>query len=536
MKHCIAFFLLFISLVFPNVTAETNDIVEIQMRDDARLPTDIFLPKKWLESKIKVPCILVRHPLGKDHFNPSWFELVQSGYALAVQSTRSICDESGKTMPYMTDGPDKDGGPSDGYDTVQWLSRQPFCNGSVSTIGMSATGITQFLLAASKPPNLTCQYIEMAAPSMYHYAVFPGGQLRKEQVEGWLKLSQRNESVLALLKSKKGDDSFWNHLNALQGPTVPQMHVGGWYDIFLQGTIDAFITAQEHSKPDVRSQHRLIIGPWGHKWKMTDKFGPFALKDDQKKPPFPISEETWLDYHARHIENGVKTSPPVQYYVMGPFDNSSIHGNEWKTSDVWPPKGAEYARYYLGKDLLLSTSVADKESRKVTFHAKDPSPTIGGRNLFLPDGPFDIKECLSRDDSLLYSTLPLKEETEVTGRVLAHLYLTSGTKERDVALRLVDIYPTGEHYLIAEGTTHMSPQASSEPTHVLVDLWTTSMVFAKGHKIGLLITASNFPAYETSFEEGEKDGTAFTLHASHTCPSSILLPVMKMTKPLDCCR
>lgn len=510
-----------------DVSLFPKQIVDVRMRDGSSLPTNIFLPKECWKEKNKVPCILIRQPLGKDHFDPSLFRFVLEGYALVIQSTRSFCDESGKSMPYLTDGPSQKNNPSDGYDTVEWLARQEFCNGSVSTIGMSALGITQFLLAASSPPSLTCQYIEMAPPSMYHYAVFPGGQLRKEQVEGWLKLHKRDSSVLAYLKTKKEYDTFWKDLDVFHRSgslKIPQMHVGGWYDIFLQGTIDAFLQAQAHSAPALRSKHRLIIGPWGHKWKMFGTFGPFKLTDKQKTPLFPITEQKWLDFHVRHIDNGVEATPVVQYYVMGPFDTLSAHGNEWRVSDSWPPKGFEHRRLYLGNGLLLSRSSSKGEAREVPFHAKDPTPTIGGRNLFLPDGPFDVQALLSRKDVLLYSTPPLEQDTEVTGRIFAHLYLSHGQKERDVALRLVDIYPTGEHYLIAEGYAHMQPQKNKEPEHVTVDLWSTSMVFAKGHTIGLLISASNFPAYETSFGD-EEQGTAFTLHTSTRCPSSILLPM-----------
>lgn len=506
-----------------------KQIVEIEMRDGMTLPTNIFLPKECWKDKNKVPCVLIRQPLGKDHFNSSLFHFVLEGYALAIQSTRLFCDESGKSMPYMTDGPAKKDCPSDGYDTVEWLAHQDFCNGSVSTIGMSALGITQLLLAAASPPSLTCQYIEMAPPSMYHYAVFPGGQLRKEQVEGWLKLHKRDSSVLAYLKTKKEYDEFWKDLDVFHRSgalKIPQMHVGGWYDIFLQGTLDAFLQAQAHSASKLRSQHRLIIGPWGHKWKMLGTCGPFTLTDKQKTPPFPITEQQWIDYHARHIDNGVDKTPRIQYYVMGPFDNSSAQGNEWRTADSWPPKGFEHTRFYLGKERLLSRSPSTDDLRAIPFHAKDPTPTLGGRNLFLPEGPFDIQALLSRDDVLLYSTPTLEQDTEVTGRIFAHLYLSHGMKERDISLRLVDIYPTGEHYLIAEGYSHLSPQKGKEPDHVTVDLWSTSMVFAKGHKIGLLISASNFPAYETSFGE-EEEGTAFTLHTSTHYPSSILLPLSK---------
>ena len=503
-------------------------VLEITMRDGTALPANLFLPKEFVKEKKKVPCILVRQPLGKDRVDASWLAFVNNGYALIVQSTRSWCDTSGKTFPYITDGPSHNGGPSDGYDTVQWVSQQEFCNGSVATIGISATGITQFLLASSAPPNLSCQYIEMAAPSMYQYAVFPGGQLRKEQVEGWLKIHNRDASVFTFIKTENKYDAFWAQFDTLRDNKqlhIPQMHVGGWYDIFLQGTIDAFQRAQEISDPQIKPKHRLIIGPWGHRWKKTGKLGLVPLTEEQKNPPFPISEQTWVDYHVRHVDNGVQESPVVQYYVMGPFDGKSERGNRWCTSSIWPPKGVEYTRYYLGRDRSLAPYLSEDRPKEILFHESKPVPTIGGRALFLPDGPFDLAALLTRDDVVLYSTKPFMKEIEVTGRLFAHLYLSHGNKERDIAVRLVDIYPTGEHYLIAEGYTHMDPQGSHAPEHVVIDLWSTSMVFAKGHQLGILLSASNFPAYDTSLEQGQEKDAYLTLFTSSEYPSSLLLPI-----------
>jgi hypothetical protein len=103
-------------------------------------------------------------------------------------------------------------------------------------------------------------------------------------------------------------------------------------------------------------------------------------------------------------------------------------------------------------------------------------------------------------------------------------------------LRIVDVWPTGEHYLIAEGISHVMPRrpyesSGQDPRLVIVDLWSTSMVFAKGHRIGLLLSASNFPAYDTGFGQDETKGTAYTIHSSKKYPSSLALPIMKAVEP-----
>lgn len=516
---------------------QPDKIIDIPMRDGVKLPANVFLPKGVQGTKF--PCVLVRHPLGKESLDPSWLKLTSAGYVLVIQSTRSCIDESGKAIPYLTDGWSDDQKPADGYDTVQWLSTSDFCDGSVSTIGVSASGITQFLLAPSAPPNLTCQYIEMAAPSMYQYAVYPGGQFRKEQIEGWLQVHRRDPSVVQWLKARSRYDGFWSRFNAIDYADqikVPQLHIGGWYDIFLQGTIDAFFAAQQHAQKESRSKHKLIIGPWGHRWRHSGKLGEFALKPEQMVPPINISQRSWLDFHVRKIKNEVETAPPVQYYVMGPFDGSPSKGNCWRSSASWPPVGSEYQRFFLSQNAELTAVSIDAKATEVLFDPKNPVPTIGGRNLFMPDGPRDLTELTQRTDVVVFKTDTLKDDVEVTGRLWANLYIADFDHERDVCLRLVDIFPTGKHYLIAEGNTHLMPRKatesrSSEPRLVIVDLWSTSIVFAKGHKIGILISSSNYPAYDTSFSPSDEKGIAFTVHASKKYPSSLALPIMKEVAP-----
>jgi len=530
---CMAFFLSLLSSYFAEEEIPSPDrVIEMVMRDGVKLPANVYLPQ---ESKLHTfPCVLVRHPLGKDRVSPYWLQLLHDGYALVVQSTRACCDERGESLPYVSDGWSDDHRPSDGYDSVQWVAQADFCDGNVSTVGSSATGITQLLLAPSSPPNLRCQYIEMAPPSMYQYAIYPGGQLKKEQVEGWLQIHKRSPSVLEWLKKHPQYDDFWERFNVLDYADqirVPQVHLGGWYDIFIQGTIDSFFAVQQHSHPEVRNKHKLIIGPWGHRWRVSGKLGDFTLSPEQKRPPIDISYSSWMEYHVKHTKNDVESAPPVQYYVMGPFDGSASKGNCWRSANTWPPQGAEYQRFYFGLQNQLVTVCGDRDPAPVIFKRGDPVPTLGGRNLFLPDGPRDLQGLIKRKDVLSFMTDTLREDVEVTGRLWANLYINEVEKERDVCLRLVDIYPSGEAYLIAEGVSHLFPRETSEksgPRLVITDLWSTSMVFARGHRIGLLISASNYPSYDLSFGQNEKEGTAFSLFATHEFPSSLALPVMSV--------
>jgi len=500
----------------------------VPMRDGTRLPTYIFLPQ---DKAGKYPCVLIRHPLGAKMAEQSWTDLAEQGYMVAVQSTRACCDTTGTAIPYFTDGW---GQLEDGYDAVEWLAKSEWCNGKVATIGTSATGITQLLLAPTRPPHLTCQYIEVGAPSLYHYVVRPGGQLRKEQVEGWLKIQNRSSSVFQLLTNRVTYDDLWSQFNSLTKASsinVPQIHVGGWYDIFLQGTIDAFSAAQEQSATAVRPYHKLIIGPWGHRWKEAPtSLGEFPSPQNGRQPPIPITFCDWLDFHMKGAQNNVTKAPSVQYYVMGPFDGTSSCGNCWKAAHKWPPDATSISLFLSRQTLVDESKLSLQESViDVLFDSQNPVPTIGGRNLFSADGPKNLNSIEARNDVALFTTEPLLEDTEVTGRLHASFYVTGVQQERDICCRLADLYPTGQSILVAEGIAHITPKEAGKAQRVDVDLWSTSMVFAKNHKIRLLVSGSNFPSYEASLAPNQDPSSrvCFSIVSGGKSPSFLSLPVVK---------
>lgn len=225
----------FIFLVaFFHLCADVPETFLVEMRDGYKLPTDVYFPK---EHTSPLPCILVRAPSGRRaHAALKYLFLVEDGFIVAIQDTRSILDKEHRTYPYVTDGWGK---LQDGYDAVEWLAHAPFCNGKVGTIGGSALGITQVMMAPSAPPSLCCQYIITAPTSLYHHAIFLGGQFLKSQVEGWLWLYANDTSVLNSIAAQPFYNIFWDSFNALtvaHQVVTPAMHVGGWYDTFLEKT------------------------------------------------------------------------------------------------------------------------------------------------------------------------------------------------------------------------------------------------------------------------------------------------------------
>lgn len=493
------FFILFFQFLTANLPSPDHTLM-IPMRDGIELPTDIYLPTP---NASPLPCILIRSPGGRKAQSATpYIPLSKLGYVIAIQDTRSALDKEGKTLPYWSDGW---GTLQDGYDTVEWLAKSKYTNGSIGTMGFSALGITQLLLAPTAPQALKCQYIGFAAASLYQHAIFPGGQLLKNQVEGWLNLYAKDPTVRNFVCNRPTYNEFWKSFDTplvANRVKTPAIHYGGWYDIFLQGTIDSFVSRQENGAQGARGTQKLVIGPWSHFWPANTKLGDFDVPKLGQKPPVDITPERWFDFYLKGVKNGADTIPAVTYYVMGPFDGSASSGNVWRTAESWPIPSVPMP-LYLGANQTLSKNPSVAPSKIEYKHdANNPVPTVGGRNLFLESGPKDQKEIEQRQDLLVFTTEPLERDLEVTGRMAAKIFFATDQKDSDIVIRLTDVYPDGRSLLISDGILRLGSINGSEKTekdkpHELdIDLWSTSFVFAKGHRIRVSISNSNYPRYE----------------------------------------
>lgn len=522
------FLFLFIGAVL-DASATPDYSLMVPMRDGTHLPTDVYLPKNHQGPS---PLILIRSPAGPQAASAIMHTyLTGFGYVVAIQTTRSALDLEGKTLPYLADGWIYQ---QDGYDTVEWLAKNPVCNGKVGTVGSSALGITQLLMAPTAPPSLVCQYIGVAASSLYHQGIYPGGQLLKNQVEGWLGYYAKDSGVFAFVANQPFMNEFWESLDTrtmAHHVNVPGLHQGGWYDTFIKGTLESFTSRQENGAEGAKGTQKLLIGPWDHYWPKETAYGDFKVPQQGKEIPFPITTLDWFNHHMKGESSGIENLPSVMYYVMGTFDGSPSSGNIWRTASEWPVK-SKPLHLYLTKDQELA--LAPGVSRDLISYKADsgnPVPTIGGRNLFLASGPKDQQTIESRDDVIVFTSAPLDEDLEVTGEILAKITLESDHPDADVALRLTDVYPDGRSILIADGLTRTAHLNSRQ---VEIDLWSTSIVFAKGHRIRLSIAGSNYPKYEvnklvglTGTNTAENKIAMNTIDVGGESPSVLILPVVR---------
>jgi hypothetical protein len=531
--------------------ASTQTTVMVPMSDGVRLSTSVFLPSiegQW-------PAVLVRTPYGKDNPLAPFVALgaTLKGYAFVAQDTRGRFGSEGSDFPiFQADGW---AGHRDGYDTVEWIARQPWSNGKVATVGPSALGITQNMMAVTAPPHLVCQHSVVAFSSMYHQAAFQGGAWRKELVERWVSSTKLDRRTTATFHSHPDYDEFWAQYNPealAERVNVPVMFVGGWYDIFNQGTIDLFLAVQQRGGPGARGKCRLVMEAFGH-----GKSNDLAFHNTRQ--PANADQMAWTDLWVKKDGKGLENIPVVQYYVLGDPDDRDAPGNEWRSADTWPIPARLMPVYLHGDGRLDWTSPTVKSggtgilpvkahgqdahatSRSFQYDPKNPIPTIGGANLMISKGPKDQRPVEKRPDVLLFDSPVLTKPLEVTGRVKVRLWVSSSAPDTDFTAKLTDVYPDGRSMIVLDGIRRMRHRNSFEKSELMepgkiyeieIDLWSVSIVFNRGHRVRLAISSSNSPRFEPNPNTGRPSGTdGETAIATNTVyfdgdrPSRMLLPL-----------
>ncbi|UCD29148.1 MAG: CocE/NonD family hydrolase [Planctomycetota bacterium] len=516
----------------------------ILMRDGLHLATDVYLPKKgqgpW-------PTLLVRTPYNKNLYNIEYGSLAARSYAVVVQDMRGRFGSEGVDLAFFDCGW---GERQDGVDTIRWIVRQKWSNGKVGTLGASAMGITQNMLAGAAPENLVAQYILVAAGSLYHHGAYTDGAVRLEQTMGYLLDNAFDPMNIWLTILHPMYDEHWLRFDAIAEAgkaNVPAVHYGGWYDAFLAGTVDTFMARQERGGPGARGRQKLIIGPWCHGGPGTEakpkRTGELLFPSNSRRLPHGLVGMKWFDHYLQGKANGAEKAPAAMYYTMGAIDEPGAPGNLWRMDDVWPPK-ADAIKFYLRADGLLSRkrSVKNEASQTFTFNPYNPVPTRGGGNLCIPSGIFDQRVIERRPDVLVFSSESLTKAIEVTGPVTSILFVSSNCPDTDFAVKLCDVYPAGQSMNVCDGLLRVRHRNGvdrldllkpGEIVSIRVDLVATSMIFNKGHRIRIHVTSSNYPRFDVNPNTGWPAWSFCpvqiahnTIHCSASHASFIELPVV----------
>ncbi len=470
----------------------------VPMRDGIHLATDIYLPLLFSKPH---GAILLQTPYNKDDLYSLGVLISSIGWPIVIQDMRGTHASEGIFSGFrecQTDGPD----------TLSWIASLDWSNSKVSTVGPSALGITQYFMAGANPPELSCQGVMVATPNLHKHAIFQGGEFRKSLVEEWLRSVDALYLIEEILENENYTEDIWANVTLddnWEDINVPAIHMGGWYDIFLQGTIDGYLGYQHLSGFGARDKSKLVIGPWWHEGYIEYKQGELIYPENSLKIIELIQMYLeMVNKYTMNKNNDFEDRPSIWYYVMGDIDVIDSPGNEWRYADDWPIP-ADYVPWYFHENGVLSkTNPNDYDSITYIYDPINPVPTIGGQNLKIPSGPRDQSSIENRSDVIVFTSDALIEPYEATGSIKAKLFVSSDCPDTDFTVKLTDVYPDGRSMLITDGilrmrnrngVDHWEFMQPGEIYEVEVDLWSTSYIWNTGHKIRIAISSSNYPRF-----------------------------------------
>jgi len=515
-----------------------SDEQMVPMRDGVKLATNVYAPK----GEGPFPVVLTRTPYGKDSGLSALADrYVKSGYVCVIQDCRGRFKSGGEYAIFENDR-------DDGFDTVDWIAKQPWCNGKVGMTGASAMGITALLAAIAQPEALKCAYVVVAPESFWTEATFVGGVFKEADVAGWLK-SQGVEDQIPVRRASLGDSKLEEAQDIIgfrDKIQIPIFHVGGWYDIFSVGTQGNFAYLHNQGAEGARGRQKLLMGPFGHG----------ALKGELKYGAGGslltalVADLKWFDHHLKGLDNGIDKEPAVKYFQMASArKGSESKKNGWRTTENWPPKSQPATYYLTEKRELSKTAPSDtNSSTSYEFDPKNPVPTVGGANLNLPIGPLDQREVAERQDYLRFSSPVLEQDVTIAGPVYVDLHAATDGPDTDFMVKLIDVYPDGYEALILDQplrtryrdghrVAQVKLMTPGEPTRMRVNLGSTANTFEKGHRIAVHVTSSNHPRFEVNPNTGEAPGknereprvAKNTIYHDAAHPTALVLPVIEDT-------
>ena len=538
--------------------------VEVPMRDGARLMADVFRP----QGEAKVPAILNLGPYQKDKLwvvpdtleekpNPymNWETInplswVPQGYAAVRVDGRGSGKSQGQCEPWSL------AESVDFYDAIEWAAAQPWCNGKVGLLGISYFAINQWFAAHRQPPSLKAIIPWEGFADIYRDALFHGGIL-SVFMTNWFTAHLMHHTV-----GRAGQQipnawatntlHFWlsNNLDsgALHGAqaqwdkiTVPMYSVGNWtgFGLHLRGNTEAYMRAASKHK-----KLRIHTGSHVH---------PF-YRDEAR-----ADQQRFFDYWLKGIDNGVMDEPPVKLAIRHGADKV-----EWRNENEWPLARTQWTKFYF--DLAPpAAGQAANSGRLVAANPKETSSrtyaasSLGSMGSTSAASSQVMGGGIKPDMGIALETPPLERDVEVTGPLAATFWVSSSSEDMDLFLTLrhfdadgKEVMETGQQGTpvpVAKGWLRVSHRELDpaltlpyRPYHkhqrrlflkpgeivkVDVEIWPTSMVFKKGHRIRLDVQprdgvgSQGYLHYHADYNTGTN-----TVYAGGTRESYLLLPVI----------
>jgi uncharacterized protein len=510
--------------------------VRARMRDGVELVSDHYYPA----DPGPCPTLLMRQPYGRDiastvvYAHPVWF--ARHGYNVVIQDVRGRGDSEGDFYPFRHEG-------TDGADTIAWLRKRPECNGRVGMYGFSYQGATQLLAAAEQPNGLLCIAPGMTACDLYNGWFYDRGVLRLATTLAWglqlLKVDARKkrlrdasdrleeawadlgaQTFLLPIRSHPAlhgegvptyvldwldhdaPGEYWSELDIsrrLDRIRVPALHISGWHDMFLRGSVHGFLALSSRAGSALACEHQYLIAgpwvhiPWGDRVGAAD-FGPGALLDTD------AILLRWFDHWLKDAGT-FAVEPRVRHFVLGE--------NRWRDTDAFPVNAdlafflrrAGRANSRKGDGALTAEKPETSEPCDIFVH--DPEVPVGA-----PGGPaaafgsFDQSALELGNNVLAYSTEPLGAPTWIFGIPRVALFCATSARSADFVAKLVRVRPGGTAEFICIGAAR-SNYLFREAGYAVdkIHRWEfslepTSCRFDRGDRIRLEIAGSAFPLYD----------------------------------------
>jgi putative CocE/NonD family hydrolase len=508
----------------------------VRTRDGFELLTDHYVP----ETESPGGTILVRSPYGRGMPLSLVYgrTFAAAGYHVLVQSVRGTFGSTDMQQPFRRDA-------DDAQDTLSWLREQDWFDGRLATLGGSYLGFAQWALRADPPEELRASVI-VVGPHDMSQALYGTGAFTLADFLGWsegaatveqfshlrgmarmvtadkrlqpglqgLPLADAAEPLLhsgapwyrEWLDHPDRRDPYWDdqrHPAALQS-TVPTLLVGGWQDLFLDQTIEQYLTLRARDV-DVA----LTVGPWTH-------------MDTAGKAAGLINRESvdWLDEHLAG-DGKRRRSSPVRVFVTG--------ADEWRDYPQWPPAPGEQL-FHLDDAAGLSASPGSGASTFI-YDPSDPTPAVGGRMISRRHGGVkDNKALEARADVLTFTSQPLAGGLEILGAPVVELGLRVDNPHADVFLRLCDVDQRGRSRNFADALLRLDPDVPADTLQQLtVPLDHCAHQLAAGHRLRLQVSGGAHPRYARNLGTSEPISTGRTLrpstHVVEHASSRVTLPV-----------
>ncbi|MEB3288545.1 MAG: CocE/NonD family hydrolase, partial [Leptolyngbya sp.] len=490
------------------------------------LTADVYTP----DAPGPFPVLLMRQPYGRAiastvvYAHPTWY--ASHGYMVVIQDVRGRGGSGGEFRLFEHEV-------EDGEATVYWAANLPKSSGEVGMYGFSYQGMTQLYAAARRPEPLKALAPAMVGYDLYADWAYENGALLLQAGLGWafqlaaetarragdaaayqalyqaghqLPLDGPRPADPDLLRDLAPDsffhdwrnhphpDAYWQALQPdLAGVDLPMLHIGGWFDPYLRGTLRLYRQMQAQSK----SPQHLWVGPWGHlPWSRrvgARDFGPGADN------PVDRLQLRWFNQFLKGRDEGFGQDSPVRLFDMG--------RNHWQDWPHWPQPVA--TPHYLTSTGLAGMRLDDgRLSPDATDFAPGydvivhdpwrPVPSLGGHSGF-PSGSFDHAALDGRSDVLTYSTPPLTASLQVVGTPTTTLYLTTDAPSVDISAVLSEVSPDGRAFNLTQGYGRFRLSAPDStlpsPQAVTLPLQATSFTLPPGHALRLSLAAAAFPAY-----------------------------------------